>query len=246
MSILTSRSFVQNMWISKSFHDTQAFLWGKLDNFRRFVTLKKENERLSEMNVLLSGEIESLKSTLASRDTNWQSPYPRIHFRMMNANVVTSQKGSQHNYIIIDKGSADGVEVDDGLMTRTGVIGIVQRVSENFAYALTYANSNMVVSAKMGRDGYVGSMSWDGYSTDRSILSGIPIHIDVEYGDTVFTSGYSSIFPSDIPLGIVIGSKSIKGSSSDITVSLFDDYSRLNRLMVVKNMDSSEINELKK
>jgi len=246
LSILSNSSFFQKLWLAEYFHNSQAFLWGKVDNVRRFVTLKKENERLSEINAVLVDEVESLKSEMASRDISWKNPYPRMHYNVMDANVVTSLKGSQHNYMIIDRGEADGVEVDDGLMTLSGVIGIVQSVSEHFAYALTYANKDMIVSAKVGREGFVGSMSWDGISMSRSMLTGIPIHVDIEPGDTVFTSGYSSIFPPDIPLGTVIDKKSNRGASADIGVHLFNDFSKINRLLIVKNLDKNEIRELKK
>jgi len=246
LSVLSTRSVFQNLWFASFFHDTQAYLWGKVDSVRRFVTLKKENERLSAENASLLNELSDLKSVIASGNIEWRLYGSRMHYDILDANVVTSLRGSQHNYVIIDRGEADGVEVNDGLMTQTGVIGIVQSVSKHFSYALTYANKDMIVSAKVGKEGSVGSMSWDGISMARSLLTGIPIHVDVEPGDTVFTSGYSSIFPPDIPLGTVIDKKSNRGASADISVRLFNDYNNINRLLVVKNLDKNEILQLEK
>jgi len=246
LSVLYNYSVFQNMWMASFFHNTQAFLWGKVDSVRRFVTLKKENERLSAENAMLADKLADINSVLASGDIAWRMYGARMHYDVLDANVVTSLRGSQHNYVIIDRGEEDGVEVNDGLMTVNGVIGIVQSVSDHFSYALTYANKDMIISAKVGEEGSVGSMSWDGISMSRSMLTGIPIHVDVEPGDTVFTSGYSSIFPPDIPLGTVIDTKSNRGASSDISVRLFNDYNNINRLMVVKNLDKNEIHQLEK
>ena len=63
-------------------------------------------------------------------------------------------------------------------------------------------------------------------------------------GDTVFTSGFSSIFPADIPLGLTGESKLVNGATLVIKVRLFEDIRRLRYVTIVSNNDRAEIENL--
>ena len=63
-------------------------------------------------------------------------------------------------------------------------------------------------------------------------------------GDTVYTSGYSSIFPPDIPLGTIGRSKIVNGATYDIDVKLFEDYGALRYVMIVDNLGKEEMKQL--
>ena len=63
-------------------------------------------------------------------------------------------------------------------------------------------------------------------------------------GDTVFTSGYSSIFPPDIPLGTIGKSKIVNGATYEIDVELFEDFGALRYVVVVENLGKDEMKEL--
>ena len=74
----------------------------------------------------------------------------------------------------------------------------------------------------------------------------IPHHVVFSPGDTVFTSGYSSIFPPDIPVGITGESRIVNGSTYEIEVKLFEDFGALRYVIVVENMGRDEMNRLEK
>ena len=243
LCFLYTGSHMQQLWIGHGVHNVMASTWGKVENIHNYLNLKKVNETLSEDIRMLSETVYTPPRDSASGMV-WQNT--RAGFRMMTANIVTSSSGSQHNYLVVDRGNVDGVKVRDGIITPKGVIGVVESVSEHYAFALSYANQDMVISAKLGREGSVGSLSWDGLHTTTSILSGIPVHVETEPGDTVYTSGFSTIFPKDIPLGTVVEKKIISGSSSDIKVRLFEDFSSIHHVIVVQNTDKKEIQDLMK
>jgi rod shape-determining protein MreC len=104
----------------------------------------------------------------------------------------------------------------------------------------------MSISARLRKDGPVGTMNWDGKSQNKALLKEIPHHIDLADGDTVYTSGYSSMFPADIPLGITGASKIVNGATYEIDVTLFEDFGALRYVTVVENMGQAEINSLEK
>jgi len=60
----------------------------------------------------------------------------------------------------------------------------------------------------------------------------------------VYTSGFSSIFPPDIPLGTTGDSRIINGGTYEIDVTLFEDFGSLKYVTVVENLGKDEINML--
>ena len=68
--------------------------------------------------------------------------------------------------------------------------------------------------------------------------------MNFEKGDTVYTSGYSSIFPPDIPLGTIGESKIVNGATYEIDVKLFEDFGALRFVLIVENVGKGELKEL--
>jgi len=68
----------------------------------------------------------------------------------------------------------------------------------------------------------------------------------VTVGDTVVTSGYSNIFPENLPVGVVSNVSTPTGTNShEINVQLFADISRLNYVQLIDNIDRTQIDSLK-
>ena len=166
------------------------------------------------------------------------------NFRYIPANIVKISNNTHHNYLIIGKGSEDGVSEGAGVITGKGAIGVIDAVSRNHSYARSFKNHEMNISARLGKEGAVGPMAWDGFSSSRAILSEIPHHVEFEKGDTVYTSGYSSIFPPDIPLGTAGEAKIVNGATYDIEVTLFEDFGALRYVTIVENIGKEEIEKL--
>ena len=124
------------------------------------------------------------------------------------------------------------------------MVGIVDAVDRHYSYGLTLMNNNVSVSSRVGDTGIVGPLIWDGRKSNGAILKDIPLHYTVQPGDTVYTSGFSIIFPPDIPIGIAGQSKIADGSSQQVAVTMFQDFSALRYVTIVENPDRSEIYEL--
>lgn len=242
--ILSSYNQAQQVWISKFSIGARSILWGGIDKVHGYFSLRKENDSLKLDNLRMYRMARSMTDSAALQTQPWYSA--RRHFSLMPASIVTMTTGSQHNYIIIDRGHADGVMKNDGIMTEKGVIGIVNGTTEHFASAVSLINKDMVTSAKIGHEGTVGSLRWSGGDVRTFILSGIPIHMNIELGDTVFTSGFSEFFPSEIPLGTVRDKRSDSGSSIEMQIEMFEDMRMLYHVLVVKNLDKEEMESLSK
>jgi rod shape-determining protein MreC len=146
------------------------------------------------------------------------------------------------NYIIIDKGSAHGVEEDMGVFASQGVVGVVQRVSENYAVVLPIINLEQVISAKLKSNNQLGSVKWTGKSPLMAKLYEIPSHVNVVAGDTVVTSGFSAIFPEGIMMGVVDKASHIENTLyCDVDVRLSVDFQSLSYVTVSAFANKNEL-----
>ena len=239
-ALMKSTAPLQEIWLSKASHEVQRVLWGWTRGLSEFVSLSERNAALQEENARLMGELERR----AEAGSLEGGPGAERGFVFLPARVEMMKRGSNSNYIVLNRGSEGGVEPGCGIVCARGVVGIVESVSSGHSYGITLMNSGVSVSARAGRKGNVCSLVWDGVSSRGGRLEGIPVQVEVEPGDTVYTSGYSSVFPPDFPLGIT-GSTSRKGgATSTVEVDLFADFSALGPVLIVKNLERAEIEEL--
>ena len=239
LSMLSRTSGLQNIWAKRLPRRAMTVLWRGGENVRGYFNLRSQNERLSQENFALSEEVRQLREGASVRE-----PYVRGRLLYIPATIVKMSRNSQHNYIILDKGSDDGITPLSGIISDKGVVGIIDVVDRRYSYGLTLLNSHVQVSARLGRDGVVAPLVWDGLHKDGALLKDIPLHHPVAVGDTVRTSGFSAIFPADIPLGTVTGSRMVNGSTLDVRVRLFQDFSTLRFITVAVNPDRHEVDSL--
>ena len=240
--MLRSSSVIQNIWINRLSHRTMAALWGGEESLKSYFSLRKKIEIVSRENEELSRALRVMRSESIKAEV--VSPEEADGFSYTPASIVKMSRNNQHNYIILDKGSEDGVEPGDGIITSCGVIGIVDAVDLHYSYGQSMMNVNTKVSARIGHTGITGPLSWNGKTSYGATINDLPLHIAPEKGDTVFTSGISAIFPADIPLGITGEMKIVSGATKMLDVRLFQDYSAVRYVTIVKKTGKDEITRL--
>ena len=243
LNMLRNSSAIQDSWFAKG---GQAFIkgiWGWTYDLKDYLTLRKQNQMLAQENYNLSLMLANLQKVTADSGAASELPEDGIAggYRYTPATIEKISNNSQHNYIIINKGANDGIIKGSGIITGKGAIGIIDGVSDHYAYARSFKNFGMNISARLGKTGAAGPLVWDGKSNNGAILKEIPLHMVLSPADTVYTSGYSSIFPADIPLGTTGESRIVNGATYEIQVTLFEDYSALRYVTVVENSNKDEI-----
>jgi len=126
------------------------------------------------------------------------------------------------------------------VVSAQGIVGIVAGVSEHYCTVISLLNVDLKISAKLKRSNHFGSLYWDGKYYRDVTLSDIPQHVVVNVGDTVVTSGFSSIFPTGIDLGTIKSIESKGVNFHSITVRLFNDFKQLNTVWVVAHKHDDE------
>ena len=246
LNMLSSRDSLQRYWIARGAHRIQGTLWGGTEGIKYYFLLRKVNRDLAAENASLRKDLVHYKAIVddARLDTMKFGLKRARGFIYTPAEIEKISRNKQHNYIIINRGSADGVLEKSGIVTGKGVVGIIDAVEKHHSYALSFMNHDISISARLGDEGAVGPLVWDGHSSNKAILREIPLQYKYEEGDTIYTSGYSLIFPPDIPLGTAGPSKIINGATNEIKVTLFQDFSTLRYVTVVSNTSQRELEAL--
>lgn len=249
LGMLRHGDSLQDLFISRAAHGFLGYFWGVSENISDYASLRTENRHLAEEILRLTETITRLEeeaAAAAARDSADYTTAWRGKYEFIPAEVIKNSVNKQHNYLIIGKGSDDGVRPQTGIITSRGAIGIVDAVSRHYSYAISFLNSDSSISARIGKDGAAGPMAWDGKGSGNALLREIPLQVKFEEGDTVYTSGFSTIFPPDIPIGRITGSRIVNGATFEIKVSLFQDFSSVRHVCLVRNRDLDEIMSLEK
>lgn len=211
----------------------------------QFFSLTDVNRKLTERNIYLEREVEMLTEQInkANKDT---TAIERMQQSVMKgyetipAKVVNSSLDKANNLITIDKGAADGVKKDMGVVSGTGIVGIVYLTSDHYSVVIPVLNQQSNISCTIKGRGYFGYLNWSGGSPEYAYINDIPRHAHFRLGDYIITSGYSSVFPAGIFVGrIKHVYNSEDGMSYRLKITLSTDFARLRDVCVIndKEMD---------
>ena len=243
--MLSHNAQLQRTWISSGIQGVMGSVWGFTQNISDYFSLRKSNDELAQENFELRLKLAKAEEVLTA-DLKAEIPAGSSvgEYIYIPATIVKISNNTQHNYMIVGKGSNQGVVEGAGVITGKGAVGVIDAVSENYSYARSFKNHEMSISARLGKEGAVGPLSWNGRTGNGAILKEIPHHVEFAPGDTVYTSGYSSIFPPDIPLGVTGASKIVNGATYEIEVKLFEDFGAVRYVTVVENKGQVEMKRL--
>ncbi|MDO4171451.1 MAG: rod shape-determining protein MreC [Prevotellaceae bacterium] len=204
-----------------------------------FFSLTKLNEELSGRNIYLEQQVRNLSEALEREGVDsvrielLKTPVP---YRLVPAKVVANSVHLQDNLITINKGEADGVHKDMGVISGSGVVGVVFLTGQHYSVVIPVLSSLSSISCKIENRGYFGRLHWDGGSSNMAYVDDIPRHARFKLYERVVTSGYSSIFPEGIAVGKIIHVlNSTDGISYRLQVHLYTDFAKLRDVYVVDN-----------
>lgn len=252
-------------------HTTGIYSGGLMERQRRiegYFNLEKKVDSLVQENKQLQQRLtEALNVRIPYRDTflvvNIDSiqekdtsfikreTFPQYHF--ITARVISNSVNSMNNWLVLNRGSNDGLKADMGVMTPRGLVGIVRHVGSNFALAMSILHREVKISVKVklknykGNEKPLGSLVWEGGDPNIMTLKFIPVHFGMKPNDLVVTSGYSEFFPREVPVGIVkeVAEDPDNSYFSIAKVTLSHDLSAVDYVYVVDNIFSSELKSVK-
>lgn len=240
-------SYQGSVWFSSANAVTgKVYEWDSA--VESYFSLSGVNSQLTQRNAFLEQQVRMLDDSIARLTRSQEAAVTRLSSmvpfqgcRLIPAKVVANMVNRYDNLITIDKGSADGVKRDMGVVCGMGVVGIVYLVSEHYSIVIPALNSHSNISCTIQRRGYFGYLRWRGGSSQLAYLEDVPRHAHFKLGDNVVTSGYSSVFPPDVMVGKVLHVfNSADGLSYRVQVKLSTDFARLRDVCLV---DDSALQE---
>ena len=204
-----------------------------------YINLETVNQELTERNTQLMLENDLLRETIMTLQhdsTEVERAIMRnlVQYDLISAKVISNSKGTNDNYLVLDRGSNHGVKEKMGVVGGSGVVGVVYLVNADYCLVMPITNSKSSISCRIQGQSHFGYLQWDGRSLTQATLDEIPRHAQVEKGGVVETSGHSAVFPPGIFVGKIdnIGN-SADGQSYKLNINLATDFSTLREVKII-------------
>lgn len=231
-------SYQGSVWFSSANAVTgKLYEWDA--NVETFFSLTKVNQELTQRNAYLEQQVCQLseKLTDATKDSTLAKHNQMAllqNYKLIPAKVVANSIDKPGNLMTIDKGSADGVHKDMGVVCGTGVVGIVYLVAEHYSVLIPVLNTKSNISCTIQNRGYFGYLRWKGGVSEYAYLEDVPRHAHFKLGDNVVTSGYSAVFPPGVLVGKILHVyNSADGLSYRVKLKLSTDFGKLRDVCVI-------------
>ncbi len=242
--IYQNNRYQRLVWLSSANQVTGGTLrlQNKLEDYTK---LDDINDSLSRTNADLRRQLQDFKAQIpiAGLDSSRQG-----NFDFYPAKVIQSTTRFTQNSVTIDRGSKHGVRSKMALITAKGIIGRIDKVSENFATVLpiisTRKGAGAFVRVKGGNTGF--KTRWQGDDYRYINLSYVMRSAQMQVGDTIVTSGEDEIYPENHPVGTVVEiNQESTDSQLEVKVALFVNFGQIDYAYVIKNHMKPEFDALK-
>lgn len=238
-------SYQGSIWFSSA-NAVAGKLYETTSAVESYFQLSKINTELTQRNLYLEQrlcKLEKEKSDSVADSTMENSLLLKSlqPYRLIPAQVVNMKWGRKDNLLTINKGEADGIKKDMGVVCGTGVVGIVYLTSAHYSIVIPILNSQSNISCVIQGRGYFGYLHWTGGDISEAYVDDVPRHAHFKLYENVVTSGYSSVFPAGIMVGKILHVyNSADQMSYRLRVKLSTDFGRLRDVCVVDNTALSE------
>ena len=242
--ILSFISF-SSLYNNSSIHFSE---YGKISTYLSATSSKFSSSINSYFNLIKENE-KLVKENLQLKKMESKYIFTQINEDKLNsissAKVIVNSINKSKNIIIIDKGKLDSINLEMGVISSEGVVGIVKNVTNNYASIISLLNTDLKLNAILKNSSTIGSITWDGLNSRILKLNDIPLSSSIKVGDTVVTGGMSFYFPKGVPIGKIIDydNRSLEGYY-EIDVETFNDFSSLSNLYILNRTDNNEIQSL--
>lgn len=232
----------QKLAFVTSANSVSGSIYELFSNVDVYFNLRRENTLLVEENARLRSMLYELTDSQTVDSARNMS-----RDGVIAARVIDNSVRKDDNYMTVNKGSNDGVGKGMGVYNSTGVIGVIMASGKSYSVVMPILNGNTSISSKIKGTDNFGFLEWSGGDPYTAQLKDVPYHSIVEVGDTVVTTGFSSVFPENITIGTVADVQRLSnGYTLKILVSLAVDMSDLGWVYIHSKTVDPEIIDLQK
>lgn len=190
------------------------------------VALREKVGALTTENLKLrqsEGDLRRLRALLSYAE--------QFDMKTSMAQTIMLDTAGRFKSIIIDRGSADGVEVNDVIASANGLVGRVVLTTNDLAKVQLLTDNNCSVGALTERTRRQGVVRGTGSSLVQMI--NVPSLADVQPGDPVLTAGIDGIYPKGIVIGTVVRADPGDSLFKEIIIRPAADFGTLEEVIVI-------------
>lgn len=238
-------SYQGSTWVSSA-NAIAGSVYQLQSEVEHFFSLTTQNKELAERNIFLELQLDRYRQKFydITGDTTAieRAEFDNMkEFQLISAKVIANSVNSLDNMMTIDRGRADGIQPDMGVVCGNGIVGVTYLVSEHYSVILPALNKRSRISCSIRGQDYFGYLSWDGRDPMTAFVEDIPRHAQFKKGDWIETSGYSSIFPHGISVGKIEKIfNSADGLSFRLQIRLSTDFSCLRDVCIINDKGMAE------
>ena len=212
-----------------------TILYSPITWIRSMALIEEEAALLRGKNLQLSFQVESMRYLLEENnrleellDFQRESKMTILPARVINMSASPYLSSS----LSIDVGLESGVEENDPVITPKGIIGKTTIVGDNASIVQMINDVNFRLSVRIKPSGSTGIMRWlDGV---LYLIKEVQKNANVNIGDKVVTSGFSDIFPDDLPVGEVVNITDERGRfQKSVVVQINENIGSIINLFVI-------------
>lgn len=184
------------------------------------------------INVHLEEEIEQLRDALSLNQT-------LTGYEVVNATVVNRNKSYWYQTLTIDKGKDSGLKENMVVITKNGLIGKLEKVTNKSATVklITANDVNNKVSVSIATSNGETNAILSGYDKKKNeiLVSGVDSNVDINKDDVITTSGLGGMFPRGIYIGKVEAISIDKyGLSKTLAIKTNQNFNSIHYVTILK------------
>ena len=239
---IKSHSYHRSEYINSANRITGG-VYEKINSGKEYLSLKEKNKSLAEENARLKELLFNTKDTLIGKQTTIENLDSK--FTVKKAKVIKNVFNTRENYLTLNIGRNDSIKTDMGVINDKGIVGIIEKTSNNYSTVLSVLNTKSRINAKIKNSNHFGTLVWDGKNVGYAQLIDVPRLASLFKGDSIVTGSESEIFPENIPIGkvdkVFVDNKT---NYYTINVRLFNDMTSLGYVYVIENKLKKEKKQL--
>lgn len=227
-------------------------VYSTFNSITAYFNLRDINNDLQHRNAMLENRVLNLQQEIINlrsdvSDSTVLGNIQCSRFDYVIAGVMNNSVSHPKNFFTINKGKNDGIKPGMGVVDQNGIVGIVNIVGDHVSRVRSVLNVSQPFSVKVMGTNFAGSLIWHVGSPKIAYVQEMPRHVKYQIGDTIVTSGYSTTFPENIPVGRILAK--IKTSDDNfytLKIELASDFEKLSTVRVIKDAYKTELDTLQK
>jgi rod shape-determining protein MreC len=229
-------------WLARRYQAVQSLITQPQD----VSTLRQKNSELEAENSRLQVQIVELQQQVTEAQLlSTLVDYERRHVenQYTAASVIARDVSPFMHYVIIDRGSDDGLRKGMPVITQQGLVGSIAAVTAGAARVQLINDPGSSINVLLQQSDVEAVLN--GLITGEIELDMINQNATIQPGDLVMTSGLGGNYPANIVIGQVV---TIRNEASALfqtaSVQPAVDFSQLEIVLIITNFQPVDISPL--